>query len=321
MKKIICVFILNFLTLGLFAQTNSESKFTESEIVLKTTTGDIFGTLTVPNNLKNSPIVLIIAGSGPTDRNGNSPIGVNTNAYKMLAENLANNGISAVRYDKRAIAASKAAGVSEIDLRFDNYINDAIAWIELIKADKRFSKVIVLGHSEGSLIGMIAAERTNSDGYISVAGCGRAADIILAEQLKTKLPPQLVDESNSILDSLRNGKTVKKVSPILISMYRSSVQPYLISWMKYDPSVEIKKLKIPILILQGTTDIQVPVEDAKLLSAAKPDAKLVIIENMNHILKESEADMQVNMATYTNPDLPLKPELLDSILHFVLIGK
>jgi len=290
---------------------------TESEIVLKTPAGDISGTLTVPEKPVKSPVVLIIAGSGPTDRNCNSPLGIKTNVYKMLAEKFALNGISTLRYDKRGIGKSKSAETSESDLRFETYINDAIEWINLLQKDKRFSKVIVLGHSEGSLIGIVAAEQSPVSGLISVAGAGSPADTILHDQLKNQLPPQLLEESDKILDTLRQGKTVTKVSPLLLSLYRPGVQPYMISWIKYDPVAEIKKLKIPVLIVQGTTDIQVSISDAKLLSAAKPDAKLLIIDNMNHILKEAPADRQKNLATYSNPELPLKQGLVEDLVSFI----
>lgn len=298
-------------------QNNTSSNFRESEIVLKTSTGDISGTLTVPDKPRKSPVVLIIAGSGPTDRDCNSILGIKSNTYKMLAESLAANGISALRYDKRGIAKSKAAMTSESDIRFDIYINDAVSWVELLKKDKRFSKIFIFGHSEGSLIGMVAAEQTPVSGLISVAGPGNPADTILRKQLKNQLPPQLRAESDKILDSLRMGKTVKKFNPVLAGLYRPSVQPYMISWIKYNPSSEIKKLKIPVLIIQGTTDIQVSVEEARLLKEAKPDAKLALFENMNHIMKESEADRQKNIATYSNPELPLKNGLVEELVSFI----
>ena len=303
------------------AQKNTGSLFTESDIVLKTTTGDISGTLTLPEKIKKSPVVIIIAGSGPTDRDGNSPLGVRTDTYKMLAEGFANNGISTLRYDKRGIGKSSAAMVSESELRFETYINDVIDWITLLKHDRRFSKIILLGHSEGSLIGMVAAEKQEVSKYISVAGAGRSADMILQEQLKKQLPAQLLEESNKILDNLRTGKSVAKVNPLFISLYRPSVQPYLISWMKYDPSVEIRKLRIPVLIIQGTTDLQITTDDLKLLSAARPDARLLIIDNMNHVLKESDADRQKNLATYSDPELPLKSGLINQIVDFIKARK
>jgi pimeloyl-ACP methyl ester carboxylesterase len=236
----------------------------------------------------------------------------------MLAESFAGNGISTLRFDKRGIAKSKSAMTSESDLRFDTYINDALEWINLLQKDKRFSKIIVLGHSEGSLIGIVAAEQSAAvSGLISVAGAGSPIDTILHSQLKTQLSPQLLDESVKILDTLRQGKTVSKMNPVLLSLFRPSVQPYMISWIKYDPAAEIKKLRIPVLIIQGSTDIQVSIKDARLLSAAKPDAKLLIIDNMNHIMKQAEADRQNNIATYSNPELPLKQGLVEELVSFI----
>ncbi|MDD4492247.1 MAG: alpha/beta fold hydrolase [Bacteroidales bacterium] len=317
MKKFSLFIILNILSLGIFGQVQTDSLYSSSEIGLKTPTGDIFGTLTIPDNSKSTPIILIVPGSGPTDRDCNSPLGIQTNAFKMLSEDLATKGISTLRFDKRGIGKSKPAKTSEGEHRFETYINDVIAWASLLKSDKRFSSVIILGHSEGSLIGMIAAEQNNVAGFISISGVGKSADKVLQEQLKTKLPPQLLEESNKILDSLKIGKTVSNVNPNLIALYRPSVQPYMISWIKYNPATEISKLKIPVLIIQGTTDLQVTVDNSKLLSEAKPDVKLLIIENMNHVLKDADSDIQKNIATYRNPALPLKAGLVDGIVDYV----
>jgi uncharacterized protein len=315
-------FIALFLSLSLvlpdlLAQERKDSLFTTSEIVLKTPTGEISGTLTIPDLAKIFPLVLIIPGSGPTDRDGNSSFGLNTNAYKMLSSGFAVKGIASLRFDKRGIGKSKAAIKAESDLRFETYIDDIIAWISLLKSDKRFSQIFLLGHSEGSLIGMIAAEKAVVSGFISLAGPGKSADLILQEQLKPKLPSQLMDESNRILDSLRVGKTIAKVTPFLMTLYRPSVQPYLISWIKYDPGKEMAKLTIPLLIIQGTTDIQVTVNDAKLLANSNIRAKLVLMDHMNHVLKDADADLQKNMATYNNPDLPLKTLLVEEMVNFV----
>ena len=317
MKIIICIIALNLVLSALYSQSKNDSAFTESELALKTSTGYISGTLTFPKNAQNSPIVLIIAGSGPTDRDCNSATGIQTNAYKMLSEGFAKANISTVRFDKRGIGKSKPAMTSESDLRFETYIKDVVDWISLLKSDKRFSKVIVLGHSEGSLIGMIAAAQTKTGGFISIAGAGRSADKILQEQLKSQLPPQTMMESNKILERMKIGQTVATTDPTLASLYRPTVQQYMISWIKFDPSQEIKKLKVPVLIIQGTTDLQVTMNDAKLLSAAKPNAKLEIIENMNHILKDADANVQTNLATYSNPALALKSGLIEKLVDFV----
>jgi pimeloyl-ACP methyl ester carboxylesterase len=289
----------------------------ESPILLKTLSGSISGTLTIPAAASGKvPVVLIIAGSGPTDRDGNSPkAGLNGNTYKMLANELGKNGIATVRYDKRLVGQSVST-TKEKELRFEDYVDDAVGVINLLSEDQRFSKVIVLGHSEGSLIGMLSARDQPVNAFISVAGPGRSADIIVTEQMKSQ-PKYVADNFKTMLDSLKKGKFTENIDPRIYAIARPDIQPYLMSWFRYSPTKEIKKLKIPVLILQGANDIQVPVTDADLLKKAKSDAILTVIPGMNHILKEAPADREQNAVTYTKPDLPLKPELVTAIVNFV----
>ncbi|QXV65332.1 alpha/beta fold hydrolase [Mucilaginibacter sp. 21P] len=289
----------------------------ESPIILKTLSGSISGTLTMPADAKDKvPVVLIIAGSGPTDRDCNSPkLGMNTNAYKMLANDLGKAGIATVRYDKRLVGQS-VSSTKPKELRFEDYVDDAVGLVQLLADDKRFSKVIVLGHSEGSLIGILSVRDQPVKALISVAGAGRSADLIVTEQMKAQ-PKFIQDNFKVMLDSLKKGKFTPNIDPKIYAIAGPDVQPYLMSWFRYNPAREIKKVKVPVLILQGTTDIQVPVSEAELLKKAKSDAQLVIIPNMNHVLKEAPADREKNMATYNQPDLPLKPELVTSIVTFV----
>ena len=317
MKRIILFCLLLSFSIASFTQVKLGSSFSESELILHTSSGHIYGTLTIPTSATESSIVIIVPGSGPTDRNCNSLVGLQTNAYKMLSEGLANNGISTLRFDKRGVGQSKDALKNQSELRFETYITDVQDWITLIQKDQRFSEIFILGHSEGALIGMIAVNQTNIAGYISISGVAKSADIVLGEQLRTKLPPPLLSESNTILDSLRLGKTASNINPNLSSIFEPSVQPYLISWMKYDPIKEFGRMTIPALIIQGTTDLQVTVDNAKLLSKAKTDAKLAIIDNMNHVLKDSNSDIQQNMKTYSNPELPLKMNLIYEIVTFI----
>jgi pimeloyl-ACP methyl ester carboxylesterase len=296
------------------ATENKNTTFTETPIILQTRTGKIYGTLTTPKKFTKIPLALIIAGSGPTDRDCNQA-NVKCDAYKKLAYGLAENNIASVRYDKRGIAESKAAMENESDIRFDDYVNDAKEWIQMLKQDKRFSKVVVVGHSEGSLIGMIAASA--ADKFISIAGAGQSADKIIKEQLSAQ-PKEVQDLTYPMIDSLKKGTTVENVNPMFKSLFRLSVQPYLISWFRYDPQIEIQKLGIPILIIQGTNDIQITVEDAKRLSRANPKSHLVLIEKMNHIFRTVEGDRQENMAAYNNPSLPLADELVKDITSFIM---
>ena len=310
-------FTLLFGALLIF-QVPVPSGFVEETATLTTTTGVLHGTLDMPSGSGPFPVALIIAGSGPTDRDGNSAmLAGKNNSLKMLAQSLATANIASLRFDKRGIAASAAAGPKEADLRFENYVDDAAAWVEQLRHDKRFSTFTIIGHSEGALIGAIATARTHPNAFISVAGVGRSAGLVLREQINGKLPAQLFQANENILRELEAGRTTEDVPPALKSMYRASVQPYLISWFKYNPVEVVASIKEPILICQGTTDIQVAVEEAEALKKAAPTAKLVIIQGMNHVLKTVPADTVKQTASYSDPALPINVELMKSIIEFV----
>ena len=312
MKRLFTIFwALLLSTASLFAG--------EEDITLNTPTGDIHGKLMYPDSDAPCPVVIIIAGSGPTDMNGNTiGAGITNNSLLYLAQELLNNGIATVRYDKRGIGKSTAAGTKEEDLRFDHYIEDAAMWADKLAGDSRFSKVIIAGHSEGSLIGMVAANRSKAvKGYISISGCGCPAYEILEKQMQAQ-PVQIQEESAAICKVLREGRTVEQVPFYLAALYRQSVQPYLISWFAYNPAVEIAKLDIPVLILQGDKDIQVGVEEAEKLHAAHQASSMYVVKDMNHILKQCDTnDRMAQLATYSDPKLPIKPELISHIVEFI----
>jgi uncharacterized protein len=287
----------------------------EEIIVLETPTGNIEGTLLVPSK-EHSPLVLIIAGSGPTDRDGNN-ISLQNNSLKMIAQGLYMNDIASFRFDKRGISRSAAAGMSEEDLRFEHYIEDVQQWCSLLKEDSRFSSFIILGHSEGSLIGMIASQTVSPDKFISLAGPGFSMQATLRRQLADQ-PVYILSMSLPIIEQLEKGKTVDSVPPLINMLFRPSIQPYLISTFKYDPVIEISKVQSPALIVQGTTDIQIQVEDAKKLAAANSNSELVIIEGMNHILKEADVNRFLNLRTYGDPNLELKQGLVEKITKFIV---
>lgn len=289
---------------------------TAEDVSLQTLTGVLHGTLQLPAGEGPVPAVLLIAGSGPTDRNGNvAALPGPNDSLKMLAEGLAANGIASVRYDKRGIGASATAGAKEADLRFDAYVADAAAWVQQLRKDARFSTVTVAGHSEGSLIGLLAASK--ADAFVSIAGPSKPASVVLREQLQTKLPPDLLKENERILAALEEGSIADAVPPLLAALYRPSVQPYLISWMKYDPSRELAKLTVPVLIVQGTTDLQVPVTAAHELKKASPKADVAIINGMNHVLKAVGGDLSGQLSSYSDPKLPVVPELIERVSAFV----
>jgi pimeloyl-ACP methyl ester carboxylesterase len=285
----------------------------ESDITLVTPTGRIAGTLTLAANSR-SPVVLIVAGSGPTDRDGNSGL-LRTDAYKLLAGALAARGIASVRYDKRGIGASASALSSESAVRFDDYVDDAVAWLDVLRADRRFSNVVLAGHSEGSLIGILAAKRTRIHAFVSLEGAGRPAYVVIREQLKPKVPAALYAQADEALQQLQSGKTVANPPPELAALFRPSIQPYLISWFKYDPAVEIAGVPGTVAIVQGTADVQVTLADAKALAAAHPTAQLVIVNGMNHVLKYAPdvSSEDAILKGYQDFTLPLAPQVVTTI--------
>ncbi len=287
-------------------------------IELNTPTGTLYGSLVLPKSDKPVPVVLIIAGSGPTDRNGNNTQGGRNDSLKKLAWRLAQNNIASVRFDKRGIAQSQPAAPDERTLNLDQYVTDAVAWGNLLKADPRFADVFVLGHSEGALIASLAAPAMDAAGVISIAGTARPVGQVLREQLqRNNMPPGLLQRSVELIHILESGRTDDNVPEALQVIFRPSVQPYLISLLRYDPAKAFAALKMPALIIQGTHDIQVDVNDARLLKAAKPDADLALIEGMNHVMRIVPMDMKRQVQSYNDPNQRLSSELGDRIVRFI----
>ena len=299
----------------------SQAHAAETPITLDTPTGQLAGTLELPAGADKPRVALLIAGSGPTDRDGNSSMIPGRNdSLKLLAAGLAEAGIATVRYDKRGIGGSHAAGSAESALRFEMFVDDAAAWIARLKADPRFASVAVIGHSEGSLIGMLAARQADAAAFVSIAGIADGASTLMRKQLEGKLPPELEKESERILVSLESGVVVDPVPPALATLFRPSVQPYLISWFKYVPAQRIAELTMPVLVVQGNTDIQVDVVQANRLHGARPGAKLEIIPGMNHVFKHVRAVPELQVASYGDPSLPVSPLLVKSIADFLQQG-
>lgn len=312
MKKYLLVFLILFTTLGYTQTENVVTSFNKEELAINPLlNGSLYSPL---KQNKKTNLVILIAGSGPTDRDGNQK-GLTNNSLKYLSEELTKNDIAVFSYDKRIFTQMKSGTVNEATLTFDDFITDATSVLLFFKNQKKYNKIIIAGHSEGSLIGMIAANG-NADAFISLAGAGRTIDAVLIEQI-TKQAPFLKEETQKNLDILKSGKTFELKNPMLASLFRESIQPYMISWIKYNPQIEIAKLQIPVLIVNGTKDIQVSVQEAELLKKVKPEAELVLIENMNHIFKEIKSDDAENMKSYTNPDLPIVAKLTSTITTFI----
>jgi hypothetical protein len=289
----------------------------EREITVDGGSAPLYGSLLTPDGARPGPAVLLIAGSGPTDRDGNSTFpGVKPANLKLIAEGLASAGVPSLRYDKRAIGKSAPAAVKEADLRFTTAVDDAVLFARLLKSQRGVTCVILLGHSEGALVAALAAQKIAACGVIEASGMGRPLGAVLREQLAAQnLPPPLMAQIETGLTELEHGRQIANI-PGLEALFRPSVQPYLISQLTIDPAKALAGAKAPVLILQGDNDLQVTVKDARLLAAARPDAKLVILPGANHVLKTAPADRAGNLATYADPNLPLAPGVMPAILAF-----
>lgn len=312
---------LSFLLLTFLAPLQSQD-FEEQEVFIQSQDYRLGGVLMFPKGkMKKLPVALIIQGSGPTDKDGNSAaLAGKNNSLKLLAETLAQNGVASLRFDKRGLGLSNSTPMQESDLIFEDFVNDAAAWLDFLSQDQRFKKIGVIGHSQGSLIGMRISQNPEVKAFASVAGPSLRIDETLITQIKANPynPPNIINEAKDIFNKLQNEELVEKVPPYLMSIFRPSVQPFMISWMKYDPLVEMEKLNIPILVIAGSTDLQVTVEDAQRLQIANENAELKVIDGMNHILKDAPADKNENMASYSNPNLPLNKEFESTLISFFL---
>ena len=298
--------LLFFISLEAFSQ---EKNYDSLQVSIDP---EVQGTLLSPKGENQPPLAILIAGSGPTDRDGNQAQ-LKNNSLKYLAEGLAQKGIATFRYDKRVIAQINKATVQEEKMTFEDEVNDALLVVNHFK--DKYKKIILIGHSEGALVGLLVAQKVVVSKFVSISGAGNSSATLIEEQIG-KNAPQLKEESQKIISQLRKGELVDNISPYLAPVFRKSVQPYLISWFKYEPAKEITKLQIPILIVQGTNYLQVEDKEAQLLKEAQPKAQLLLIEGMNHVLKKVKT-LEENQLSYLNPDLPISGELVEGIASFI----
>lgn len=306
--------IVAFCMMNALAMTHASAQMIEEAW----SDGGLRGTFARPATaVARGPVVLIIAGSGPTDRNGNGPI-VQTDTYRKLAEAFAGAGISSLRYDKRGIGESRALVTREEDVVFSDFVSDAVSAIRSLSAQPDVSSVVVVGHSEGALIGLLASSmKAEVAGLVLLTATGRSMRAILRDQLKNGLPPALETESQTILEALAKGQRVTNVSRELMPLFRPSVQPFMISILNIDPVIELAKVTKPILIMHAGRDLQIFPADFEALRKARPDARVVEMPNANHVLKTAPADLAGNRALYQNRDAPLDADVMRPLIEFV----
>ncbi len=289
-----------------------------TDTTLVTPTGTLYGTMTLPDGATGPvPVALIIAGSGPFDRDGNSLPNVTAAPYRLLAEALATRGIATVRYDKRGVAASRASGaVPASGPTFTGYVDDAIGWLAQLRTDKRFSRVTLVGHSEGALIALLAATRAPADGVVSIAGAGRPIGDLLVEQVSAQGPvaQPLIEPLRAALAAAKVGHVPTNVPEPLKSLFLPMNATFLQQWMNVDPAAVARTLSAPLAIVQGLADIQITEQDARLLAAANPRAVLTLVPHMTHMLKDArDGSRTASLATYSDATGPLDPLAVDAI--------
>ncbi|HLI65729.1 MAG TPA: alpha/beta fold hydrolase [Caulobacteraceae bacterium] len=309
------------LVVALAAATTTAAAPVATQVEAQGPANVLRGTMLSLADAPKAPVVLIIPGSGPTDRDGNSPLGVKAASYRLLAEGLAADGVASVRVDKRGMFASAAPNVDGNHVTMADYAADVHAWAAEIRRETGAPCVWAVGHSEGALAALVAAQNPKDIcGVVLVAGAGRPLAEILREQLKANpANAPLLPQALPAIDALAAGRhvDVTGMNPALLPLFSPKVQDFLIDEMAYDPAKLVAAYAGPVLVLQGTTDLQTSMADAERLAAARPGVRLIRLDGVNHMLKAAPADRAGQMATYADPDLPLAPGVASAIADFV----
>lgn len=282
--------------------------------------GPLAGTLSRPPKI--AAVMLILPGSGPTDRDGNNPMGVIAAPYRMLAEGLAKRGIATVRIDKRGMFGSKAATANPNDVTFADYAADTEAWVTSARKATGAKCVWLAGHSEGALVALRSANQDGICGLVLISSPGRPVAVLMREQIRANpANSPIFDDAERAISSLERGQSidVAAMNPALSKgLFNPAVQPFLIDMMRQNPTAELKAYKGPVLIIAGSEDLQVAKADRDALAGARKDVTVVTINGMNHVLKLVPAgDRAANLASYAASSLPVAPRLIDTIADFV----
>ena len=301
---------LSFLIFYLFGASVVFSQIQSKEITLHNKEIELLGTLSYSK--ENTPLIIWVHGSGPVDRNGNQPAqNVKANYIKQFRDAINTKDIAFFSFDKRT--ANKNNHPFLKDTKVPDFALDAQVVINHFKNSKQFSKIILVGHSQGSLVAMLAAKKI--DKYISLSGAGETIDKTMIQQI-SKNNPTLGEAAKQQFDTLRRKGKIKVINPFLMSVFAKPMQSFWYSWMLLNPVEEIKKLNIPILIINGDKDLQVRIKDAETLHAANSKSKLVIIKNMNHVLKDIQKE-EDNLSSYYSSAYPISEKLIETIDSFI----
>lgn len=284
--------------------------------------GYLKGVMLEPAPRAKAPVVLIVPGSGPTNRDGDNTHGVRAGTYRLLAEGLAAQGVTSMRVDKRGMFGSAAPDLDPNKVTIADYASDVTSWADALKPITGAPCIWVLGHSEGALVALAAAVQRPDDicGLILAASPGRRLSDVLRDQLRAEAAyAPILKQALAAIGQLEQGRhvDVSGYPERLKMLFHPTVQTYLINAFAYDPVDLLKRYAGPVLVLQGSTDLQVSNADAERLKAARPDVRLVMLPGVNHVLKAAPADRAANLATYGDPLLPIAPAAVEAVAAFV----
>lgn len=294
-----------------FSVTSFSQNYSAKNISI---TKHVDGTLLLPEENPDNTLVIIIPGSGPIDRDGNQNL-QKSNSIKKLAEGLSSKGLATFRYDKRVVKQIRTGNIDP-NTKFDDFVIDGVDIVRYFSDSNEFDKIYIIGHSQGSLVGMLTAKKAAVSGFISLAGAGNSIDTVIVDQIK-QMAPGLAETSSSIFARIAEGEVVEDFPPALASIFNRELQPFIANWMQYNPKDIISSLEIPVLIVNGTKDLQVSLEEATLLHEANKNSQLEVIENMNHILVTIEGDQLENSKSYNEPKRPLSSSLIGTLVNFI----
>jgi len=302
------------------ADTTVPAAAIETPYTIRSGTLGLAATLTLPPGVAGRvPVAVIIAGSGPTDRNGNSMLGIRPNSYAQLAWRLAERGIATLRYDKRGMPGTQGT-FDMAKMTLEDFAGDARAAAESLARDPRFSRVVLVGHSEGASLALMAARQgAPVAAVVHVSGLGRPLTEVIREQLGRQLDSATLVRYDTAMKHYLLGEQPADVPPQLAMLFVPVNQTFMRSLAAFDAPAAIRAVRQPVLIVQGETDLQASVADAVRLHAARPDARLVVVPEVNHVLKHvADKTLAGQGPSYTDPSLPIAPEVVAAIADWIL---
>ncbi|NQW50112.1 MAG: alpha/beta fold hydrolase, partial [Rhodospirillales bacterium] len=262
------------------------------------------GTLLMPlfSEIQYVPGIVLVAGSGPTDRNGNNPLAPERiDLLKDIAELLAHNGIASLRYDKRGIGQSTPRPRGSLEQQeaffaWGNFVADVeAAHAELLRRDEiKPYATALLGHSEGGLLALAASKALAAKklhALVLAATPGRKLEDILRAQIARDAPPALRLPTDRAIEAiLATGRVPNNLPRELELLFPLYAGPFLQSLLSFDPAAALAESRLACLIVQGGADRQVvPMEDVQplidTLGARGVSGEAVVIPQVSHNLK------------------------------------